>query len=66
MSEITKVNSNRFFIKSKSSMNGELVNELKRLRLTTIGQKTVWSLILTTTQISDPTGYPIWVLTVFN
>ena len=66
MSEITKVNSNRFFIKSESSMNGELVNELKRLRLTIIGQKTVWSLILTTIQISDPTGYPIWVLTVFN
>ena len=46
-------------------MNGKLVNELKRLWLDKIDRKTAWSLILITTQISIPIGYPIWVSGVF-
>ena len=58
-SEITKLNSN-LLLKSKSSIKDKLVNELERLRLDKIGQKTVCSLILTTTQISTPFGYPVF------
>ena len=41
-------------INSDSSTNGKLVNKLKLLWLAKIGRKTLWSLILTTTQISTP------------
>ena len=53
-------------INSDNSVNGKLVNDLKRLQLPKIGRKPVCSLILTPTQISTPTGYLICVPSAFN
>ena len=48
-------------INSDNSVNGKLVNDLKRLQLPKIKRKTVCLLILTPNQISTPTGHLICV-----
>ena len=47
-------------IKNDHGVNGKLVNEFKHLQLAKIGQKTAWSINLTSTQISTPFGYSVF------
>ena len=66
ISKFKILNESILLIKSDKSVNGKLVNELNRLPLVQICRKTVGSLILTTTQMITPIGYPIRVPSFFK
>ena len=56
ISKLKILNKSTIFIKTDKSVNGKLVNELNVLLPVQICRKTVWSLLLTTTQATTPMG----------
>ena len=56
ISKLKILNKSTLFIKTDKIVNGKLVNELNVLSPVQICRKTVWSLLLTTTQATTPMG----------
>ena len=56
ISKLKILNKSTIFIKTDKSVNGKLVNELNVLLPVQICRKTVWSLLLATTQVITPMG----------
>ena len=56
ISKLKILNKSTLLTKIYKSVNGKLVNELNVLSPVQICVKTVWSLILTTTQVNTPIG----------